>query len=258
MVISPNEVHLWCAYDENIITPSLLLEYHKLLNQEEIKQHKRFHFPRHQHQYLITRVLVRTVLSKYIPEVSPTDLVFKKNEYGKPYLDNPTLHFPLEFNISHSEKMVILAVTNGVKVGVDVEYMLRNNNITSIADRYFSPSEARELNSLELERRHERFVDLWTLKEAYIKAKGQGLSIPLDKFIFCFKEQNISISFDGEYIADNPDVWQFWQIQPNDLHKISLATTAENAKKNYLSLEIREITPLLETKIVDYPVVRSG
>lgn len=259
MIISPNEVHLWCAYDEEISASELLSKYHDLLNSEEKKQQKQFHFARNRNQYLITRALVRTVLSQYLPEIRFDELVFKKNKYGKPFVNNSPLPFPLEFNIAHSEKMIVLAVTNGIKVGVDVEYMLRDSNMISIADRFFSPSETNELKSLEHDKQRDRFFDLWTLKEAYIKARSIGLSIPLDKFIYGFTDNNtITICFDGKHIIDNPDNWRFWQVKPNETHKISIALMDDNIDKYKCLLEIRETIPLATTKVVDYPIIRTG
>lgn len=260
MTISPLEVHLWCTYDEKISAPELLSKYHKLLNSEEKKQQERFHFARNRHQYLVTRALVRTVvLSQYLPEIRPHELIFKKNRYGKPYVTNTPLAFPLEFSISHSEKLIILAVTNGIKVGADVEYLLRDSKVASIADRFFSPREVNELNSLQHDQQHDRFFDLWTLKEAYIKARSMGLSIPLDKFSYSFTENNsIKISFDGKHIGHNTANWRFWQVKPNNTHKISIALTDKDIDKHKCSIETREIIPLVMSKIVDYPIFRTG
>ncbi len=259
MIIPPNEVHLWCVYDEEIFASELLSKYHNLLNSEEKEQQKRFHFSQHRHQYLITRALVRTVLSRYLPSIRPDELQFKKNTYGKPFVSNSALLFPLEFNISHSEKMIILAVTNVVKVGVDVEYMARDGNAVSIVDRFFSPREISELKSLEQDQQGDRFFDLWTLKEAYIKARSMGLSIPLDKFSYSFTEDDtIKIFFDREHIIDNPDHWHFWQVKPNETHKISIALTDENIEKHECALEIRETVPLATTRVVNYSIIRTG
>lgn len=259
MKISPNEVHLWCTYDEEISVPELLSKYYNLLNSEEKKQQKRFYFQRNRHQYLVTRALVRTVLSQYLHEIRPHELIFKVNRYGKPCVNNLPLPFPLEFNISHSEKLVILAVTNGIQVGVDVEYILRDSKVIPIADRFFSPQEFNELRSLEQDQQYDRFFDLWTLKEAYIKARGMGLSLPLDKFSYSLTDNNtITISFDEKYIIDNSNNWRFWQVKPNETHKISIALTDNKINKYMCSLEIREMIPLAMTKVVDYPIIRTG
>lgn len=259
MKILKNEVHLWCVYDEEISDPELLRKYYALLNKEEKAQKDRYYFPRNRHQYLITRALVRTVLSQYFSAIDPTELIFKTNAYGKPYIANPSISFPLEFNISHTEKLITLAVTNGVKVGVDVEYNQRNSNLISIAERFFSPSEIDDLNLLDLKHKHDRFFDLWTLKEAYIKAKSLGLSIPLDKFCYRFKDKNtINIHFDDSHIIDKPSNWQFFQLIPNEFHKIAIALTDSNIQNNKHLLVIRETVPLVSSTTTDYDLTRTG
>lgn len=259
MKISPMEVHLWCAYDEEIAAAGLLARYRGLLNGEERIQQRRFLLGRNRHQYLVTRALVRCVLAEYLPEIPAEELTFERNEYGKPCVNNSPLPFPLEFNISHAEKLVILAVTNGVKVGVDVEYVSRGSNVMSIAERFFSARENEELKSLEREQWSDRFFDLWTLKEAYIKARGMGLSVPLDKFSYGFPEnETITIRFDGEHIVDNPENWRFWQVKPNETHKIAIALRDDGVDKHNWSLEIKEMIPLEMTKAVDYAVLRRG
>ncbi len=125
MIISPHEIHLWYAYDEQIHDSQLLSRYFCLLNDEERAQQKRFYFEKHRHQYLIVRALVRTVLSLYVNEIAPENWQFKKNKYGKPTISNSELTIPLHFNISHSDKLVVLAVTVEQELGVDVEYLLR-------------------------------------------------------------------------------------------------------------------------------------
>lgn len=254
----PNEVHLWCAYDEEITSSTLLSQYHDLLSQDEQEQQKRFYFEKNRHQYLVTRALVRTVLSSYMPKINPKKWQFEKNQYGKPKVVNPSLDFPVEFNISHSDKLVVIAVANGVDVGVDVEYILRDRKVMDVVDRCFSKQETDALKSLSGEEKYHRFYDLWTLKEAYVKARGMGLSIPLDKFSYRFVENNkISITFDTEHVKDKPERWQFWHLRPNNAHKISVALRKEDINKDYV-IKVHTVTPLKQTKIVNYPVIMTG
>ncbi len=256
MIISSREIHLWYAYDEQICDSQLLCQYHRLLNEEECSQQKRFYFEKHRHQYLITRALIRTVLSLYVNEIAPEKWQFTKNKYGKPSISNSRLRLPLHFNISHTDKMVVLAVTVDQEVGVDVEYLLRSGKTVEIADSFFSPIEARQLLALPVEKQKDRFFDLWTLKEAYIKACGMGLSIPLDHFSYSFPSQGeITISIEPER-NDQPEYWQFWQIRPNDSHKVSLAIKGDEITDSY-SISMRKIIPLSNSVEVNYPIVRN-
>jgi len=256
--ISDNEIHLWFAYDQDISDDGLLSKYHQLLNQEESTQQARFHFEKHRHQYLITRAMVRTVLSSYVNSISPEEWRFKKNKYGKPSISNKSLTMPLRFNLSHTDKLIIMAVTLDNEIGVDVEYLPRRGNPLDIAERFFSAKELEQLFQLPVEKRQERFFDLWTLKEAYIKACGMGLSIPLDHFSYSFSESGgISIDFVPER-CDQPELWQFWQVNPNETHKISMALKRTSAElNNELSISMREFVPLSEIKTVYYPITKG-
>ncbi len=254
MIISSHEIHLWYAYDEQIRDSQLLSRYLCLLNEEELAQQKRFYFEKHRHQYLIVRALVRTVLSLYVNEIAPENWQFTKNKYGKPSIGNSELSIPLHFNISHSDKLVVLAVTVGQELGVDVEYLLRPGKAVEIAGRFFSPIEVQQLLALPAEKQSDRFFDLWTLKEAYIKACGMGLSIPLEQFTYSFpRKGEITISFAPER-NDQPEYWQFWQIRPNDIHKVSMAIKSDKINDSY-SIVMREIVPLMDTVEVGYPIV---
>lgn len=253
MKIATNEVHLWYARDEEITDNDLLTEYCNLLSEEERIQQQRFYFQRHRHQYLVTRALVRYVLSLYVDAISPDRWIFGKNEYNKPYIKNNSLQLPLNFNLSHTEKMIVLAVALENNIGVDVEFMLRRTAHLDIAERYFSKSEFQELRTLPIEQQKERFFDLWTLKEAYIKACGMGLAIPLDHFSYSFPGAGeVQILFDPNR-DDHPRYWGFWQIKPNKTHVASLAVQSTNAaSQHYISM--REIVPLKSIKKVDYPI----
>ncbi len=227
-------------------------KYHTLLDKEEQLQQKRFHFEKHRHQYLITRAMVRCVLSLYDNSIKPEEWKFKKNRYGKPYIHNTEVKMPLQFNLSHSEGMILLAITNGQEVGIDVEWLLRRGPTQEIAQNYFSPIEVAQLTALPKEHQRNRFFELWTLKEAYIKACGMGLSIPLNQFTFNFSELGTAtISFDLQ-INDQPGLWNFWRIQPNDTHKVALGLKNTGTLKRR-SLSFRQIVPMKEVSVVEYP-----
>ncbi|TQV85984.1 4'-phosphopantetheinyl transferase family protein [Aliikangiella coralliicola] len=257
MIIGDQEVHLWHVYDEEIVEPSLLSRYFELLSEEELVQQKKFYFEKDRHQYLITRAMVRCVLSLYDASIAPDAWTFDKNDFGKPFISNSEIVKPVRFNISHTDKLVTIAVTSNQEVGVDVEYLPRLGKMLEIANRFFSPKETEHLFALPPEKRKNRFFDLWTLKEAYIKACGMGLSIPLDHFSYSFSQQGkITISFDPAR-QDQPDKWQFWQVHPNDTHKVSLAIKDEKKSSSY-QISMREIIPLSAIKEVTYPIAHGS
>ncbi len=253
MMIEEDQIHVWFAYSEQIQDPHLLSQYHRLLNEKERLQQKRFHFEKDRHQYLVTRAMVRTVLSLYAPTIAPEDWKFQKNRYGKPSIGNRLRNCPLQLNISHTEKLVVMAVTLEREIGVDVEYLLRAGKTVEIADRFFSPNEINDLLNLPREAQKSRFFDLWTLKEAYIKACGMGLSIPLNHFSYTIDPDGIiGIAF-GPQRDDQPDRWKFWQIQPTHTHKVAMALKCDRSDRS-ISISMRNIIPLAEISIVTYPI----
>lgn len=251
--LSTNEIHLWYVYDENINDPEILSNYFELLNKDELLQQKRFYFEKHRHQYLITRAMVRTILSLYENSITPTNWSFTFNDFGKPSINNDSLTIPLCFNVSHTNKLVTMAVTLDQEIGIDIEYLPRLENILDIAHNYFSPIELEQLYQLPLEKQRDRFFELWTLKEAYIKACGMGLSIPLDHFSFIFSKEG-KIKFESNR-DDQPEHWHFWQIRPNESHKVSVAL--KNIESTSYLISMRTLIPLSEISEVNYPLLHG-
>jgi 4'-phosphopantetheinyl transferase len=232
MALPPDEVHVWIVEPERIEDPRLLEAYLGLLSPEERDKQRRFHFERHRRQYLVSHALVRLTLSRYAP-VRPEAWSFVTNEYGCPRVEGGGLG--LRFNLSHTDGMAMVAVANNAEVGVDVENTGRPGETVALADRFFAPSEVVALRALEVGRQRERFFEYWTLKEAYIKARGMGLSIPLDQFAFELQPgQPPRISFDPR-LVDEPDGWQFAQLRPSARHQAAVAARRSRS----LALEVR-------------------
>ncbi|MGN8082322.1 4'-phosphopantetheinyl transferase family protein [Variovorax sp. 22077] len=225
--IDAHQVHLWHLYvpeqddpaDHHAVNHALMA----LLTPEEREKHGRFHFARDRRRYLMTRGLIRSLLSRYVPQVAPADWRFENNEYGRPRIaDAPAQGRHIRFNISHSASLVVTAVAAEREVGVDVEHTARNAPL-EIAGHFFSPKEAQALQQLPAVQQPSRFWDLWTLKESYIKARGMGLSIPLDRFSFDLDGSGSeAIGFEHGLEGDSADRWQFWRMQPDDAHAVAL------------------------------------
>lgn len=226
-----SNIDLWFCNYENAKNDLLLEQYYNLMNFQERKKYDRFHFNVNRHQYLVTRALVRTVLSTYSPEISPKEWQFHTNKFGKPFIANSSLNNLLHFNISHTNKLIVLAVSKQPYIGVDVEYMKKNDKIIEIANRYFAPQELKLLLNKGIKEQACCFYDLWTLKESYIKAKGGGLSIPLNEFYFTFLNQ-IKINF-SPTLDDDCGNWQFWKFDLGSSHKLAIATMNESQKNTY-------------------------
>ncbi len=244
--LQPNEIHLWVTnpYDISLLKDNekLLESYQKLLTEQEIKKQQRYKFENDRYDALITRAFVRDLLSKYA-EIAPNDWRFKKGKKDKPEIINAPL--PLRFNISHTDGLIICAVTLNDDIGCDVENVTRSNDVLAIADRYFSTREVSALFLLPKEQQRDRFFDYWTLKESYIKAWGLGLAIPLKDFSFTINKakadenpmnlnSNIQLSF-APHRIDTPELWRSWLLYPSKTHRIALSirTTENNQEVDY-------------------------
>ena len=160
---------------------SAINKYSNILSSDERDRAARFKFPDHRDRYIIAHAALRSILAGYL-EADPARLEFCRGPYGKPELVSATHRKPLDFNLSHSHESALVAVTLGRQIGVDIEYIKRDFHWQEVAERFFAPGEIARLRALPEEQQQRGFFACWTRKEAYIKAKGGGLSIPLQDF----------------------------------------------------------------------------
>jgi 4'-phosphopantetheinyl transferase len=213
--------------------------YRSLMSADEHARMARFVFDRDRRAFLLTRALVRTTLSRYAP-VAPAAWRFIANVHGRPeILDRPPGVPDLRFNISHTDGLIACAVTIGREVGVDVERTSRHVE-HDIAGRFFAPAEVTDLRALPGDEQPRAFFDYWTLKEAYIKARGFGLALPLGDFAFKLNPPHPpAIAFEPA-LDDDPATWQFLQEWPTPEHRLALAIRREG---DDLPVRIREVVP---------------
>ena len=171
------DVHVWKA-DLNC-TPEALARLESTLNEEERIRADRLVFERDRNQFVAARGILRTILGRYL-HCSPGGVLFAYEPDGKPRLCESTV--PVRFNISHSQGLALLAFARDHEIGIDIEAMRIDIDAEEIATRFFSLTEQTELRALRPEHRTEGFFLCWTRKEAYVKARGGGLGIPLDSF----------------------------------------------------------------------------
>ncbi len=234
--------HLWYVFPDTLRDSALLAAYHRLMTPEEQAQQQRYRFEKGRHEYLITRALVRTVLSRYVT-IDPSLWRFDKNKYGKPAIASPKVVLPLSFNLSNTTGLIVCLVALEREVGVDVENMTRPGETVEIAEQFFSPTEVSALRTLPPISQRSRFFEYWTLKEAYIKARGMGLALPLEQFSFHLeKGQPVRISFDPR-LQDNSDSWQFAQFQPTSHHQVAAAIRRGNDTN--LAIHLHYTIPLV-------------
>lgn len=191
--------------------------------------------------FVIARALLRTTLSAYGP-TTPRAWRFETNPHGCPSVAAPQAGTPrLAFNLSHTTGLVALAVTRGRLVGVDVERVDRVVR-EDVAGRHFAPDEVRDLRALPADRQARAFFEYWTLKEAYIKARGMGLAIPLADFAFALAPPAAPVIRFVEGFDDRAERWQFWQAWPTVDHRLALAVTRDAPDRD-LAVTLTETPP---------------
>jgi 4'-phosphopantetheinyl transferase len=166
-------VHIWRA--SLIQPPAIAQQLAQFLSPDEQAKVESFRFVQHQQRSLISRGILRALLGRYL-QTDPATLKFDYEAHGKPVL-SPSPGWPnVQFNLAHSQDLVVYAIAVNCPVGIDVEYQRAMTDITEIAQRFFSPSEQQALNRLSGEVQKTAFFDYWTGKEAVLKATGQGLA----------------------------------------------------------------------------------
>ncbi len=175
--------------------------------------------PRAFAEFLAGRRLLRTIMG-HLAQVPPAAIELVENAHGAISL---RASCGWQFNLSHTEGLLAFAVSRE-RVGVDVEWTTRPGRTVELADRYFAPAEIAALRALPEAAQRDRFFDLWTLKEAYIKARGMGLAIPLRDFAFALSD-GIDIAV-APGVRDVPDErWQFYLGDIGDRHRLAVASS---------------------------------
>ena len=185
---------------------------------------QRFRFEKDRRRYLIGRGVLRTLLGRYL-DLAPQDLRFETAAAGKPHLASG--QGQLQFNLAHSGEYVLIATTDGRAVGIDVEEIDDDFDAREVAAHFFSPGERRDLEMLTGRARIEAFFECWTRKEAYVKARGEGLSLPLEQF-----DVSLRPGEPARLIATRPDPaearrWQLSGLDVADGYKAALAVEGQ-------------------------------
>lgn len=202
--VAPRVRAYWSRVDERLAPEAC----RDVLTPDELTASARFHFPQDQRQYLATRLLARLVLSRELA-CSPESLRFERTEYGRPELRSPEAP-TLRFNLTNTRRLVACVLARGREVGIDAEPRDRHPSIEEVASRVFVPRERAGLAACAtVEARAERALRLWTLKEAYMKARGLGFSLPPQSFEIGFEGDDARLlppapwRFESLWIADH-------------------------------------------------------
>jgi 4'-phosphopantetheinyl transferase len=223
-ILRNDEVHVWQvelnAWEKE--ADSLF----ELLNPEERERAARFKFPAPRNQFLISRALLRQALGRYL-KIEACDIHFRATANGKPELaEGRDLHF----NLSHTEGVTVFAMARHRQVGVDVERIRQDTNALELAERFFSAQEVQWLRSQPSSEHIPSFFSCWTAKEAYIKAQGEGLSLPLDSFGVLPRPESTQLQLK---VYDDPEEskrWSMWRLDLGPGLRAALAVEGEGCK----------------------------
>lgn len=214
-----SKMHIWLMSlpDEEGIESGLIQKARSLLSEDELERTDRFIFKKDRNRFVMAHALCRAMLSEY-SDTHPTKWRFLKEETGRPYPDPEINNKRIDFNLSHTKGLVGCALAFGRRVGLDLEPKLREVELDALAEKQFSAMEYEQLRSLTATEKQQLFFQIWTLKEAYIKVTGKGLTESLSSFGFelghgqpkCVIQGKPQSSFDFglfEASADHQGAW---------------------------------------------------
>ncbi len=220
--LQEDEVHVWMVNPKQILTTA---ELHSMLSTTELEKISRYRADKAKHTALITRCFIRLLLSQYA-SLAPQQWQFSISELGKPELTNSPI--PLRFNLSHNDEVIVCALCLTKDIGCDIENLSRKISVEAIAKRFFSSTEYQQIKASPTS-----FFEYWTLKEAFVKATGLGISQGLDTFSFEIKStkkqnynDNIGLVFNENCTEQIPQNWYHCLLFPDNKHCIGLSVNA--------------------------------
>ena len=190
-----------------LVEDGLLGLYHSILSPDERERAKLFKFPKDRNRYIKGRYLLRQISALYLDE-SPQSIRFGYNEYGKPFFKDYPAYF---FNLSHSNELFALVLTNNDEIGIDIEFIQNDMDFLDVGNTVFSTTELLELSRQPEEQIARKFYEFWTRKESLIKAFGYGFSMPVDIKDISVNEDQVKFYSQAQMKKIGAD--QDWKIQ---------------------------------------------
>lgn len=226
-------MHAWYA-STAALTRSRIEAGLAWLTPAERERYRRFYLDEDRHMFLLGRLLARSLVGAALG-VSPAGWTWREGPHGRPEIASPAT--PIRFNLAHSAGLVLCALACDREVGVDVEDLRRRPVDEAVVRRYCAPLEIADIEA-QGEAWHDRFLRYWTLKEAYLKARGLGIAMPLAEIGFALDTSGARVQFLGS-LAGTDDRWAFFISQPTDRHVVAVAVSARDGRKP--SCELRPI-----------------
>ncbi len=255
--LGPNDVHLWLAFYGQ--AGDALDAMLPLLSEAELAQGERYRAADDRLRYLVTRALARTVLSRYA-DVAPSAWRFAANAHGRPEIAaHAAAADGLRFNLSHTRGLIAMAVGRRRELGVDVECLNARQVSLRLAQRFFSPDEASALSQAcqgGMVDSQLRLMEYWTFKEAYIKARGQGLNFPLDRFSVVFPDAASARLEIDPALEDDPARWYLAQYRPAPDYLLALCAERQGGIAPQVTLH--QVVPTCAAAPCAAPLWRSS
>lgn len=235
-----NEIHLWYANLSDAATAPNIREGLSLLSDDELRRMSGFHFERSQRDYFFTRVFLRRTLSRYVG-ISPKDWCFARSPHGRPTVAWPKDIAWLEFNLSHTDGMLVLAIGMNMELGVDVERSDRAGLDVKFATTFLSGQELDDLSNIPQFLLRAKILEYWTLKEAYAKALGLGLLLPFKSFSFDIGAKIIQLVIGAPHDMRYRE-WSFHMINPGLPFVGALAVRPKYAAESDIAIRTFAVT----------------
>jgi 4'-phosphopantetheinyl transferase len=217
-----DDLHVWRASLNQDRTT--ILKLLSLLAPDERQRAEKYFRSIDRDRFIIARGVLRKILSAYL-HIAPREVRFIYNEYGKPSLSTDQNHCALSFNLSHSKSLALYAVARGRYLGIDIEYIREDFATLEIAGYFFSKAEVAALISLPTDQRTIGFFNCWSRKEAFIKAKGMGVSYPLDRFTVSLAPGEppalLKVDDDEREVAR----WKMYELKPGAGYAAAMIAT---------------------------------
>ena len=222
-----DEVHVWRATLDQ--TPSQIQSCFHHLAADELARAERFYFDRDREHFVVARGVLRVILGRTLNR-APESLSFCYGSHGKPALAGELDRDAIHFSVSHSNGVALYAVTRGREVGVDLEHIRTDLAVAEIAERFFSRREITTLRTLPPELQCQAFFHCWTRKEAYIKARGEGLSLPLDQFDVSLLPGEPAAVLGTRQDPSEASRWSLLELDPAPGYAAALAVEAHGLR----------------------------
>lgn len=228
-LLEPGTLHLWYVDVGNELNEN----YYNLLNRDERIKSEKYRFSQDQNMFITARAVLRILSGHYLKK-DPIDIVFNYGPYGKPYFQDEN---SLMFNISHSGSKAILGFGKVAAIGVDIENIKDNFDVLDIAGKFFSQSEIKSLAETSQEEQNRAFFRCWTRKESFIKAKGDGLSLPLDSFSVTLDDDIKARLIETKWNPSEKESWKILSFVPDNNYIGAVSVRGKVQKIKYWNWE---------------------